>query len=68
MPTWFLKDQSTSTNLIEFENFSVGKIEVGDQADVIYTDISKAFDRILHRVLLKKLYNIGIHSSMLAWM
>ena len=42
----FLKDRSTSTNLLEFVNFSVSKIEIGDQVDVIYTDISKAFDKI----------------------
>ena len=63
----FLKGWSTSTNLLEFVNFLVSKIAIGDQVDVIYTDISKAFDKILHSVLLKKLYKIGIHSSMLAW-
>ena len=62
----FLKGRSTSTNLLEFVNFSVSKIEIGDQVEVIYTDICKAFDKYLHSVLLKKLYKIGIHSSMLA--
>ena len=42
-------------------------IKEGDQVCVIYTDIRKAFDRLLHTVLLKKLYRIGIHSAILAW-
>lgn len=31
----------------------------GHQVDVIYTDYSKAFDRIEHNVLRTKLYRIG---------
>ena len=50
----FMKSRSTSTNLLEFVNFTIGVIEEGDQVDVIYTDICKAFDRLLHSVLLKK--------------
>ena len=63
----FMKGRSTCTNLIEFVNFSVGKIEEGAQIDVIYTDICKAFDSLIHSMLIIKLNNIGIHSSMLAW-
>ena len=63
----FMKGRSTCTNLLEFVNFTTGVIEDGDQVDVIYTDICKAFDRLLHSVLLKKLNSIGVHSAMLAW-
>ena len=62
-----MRGRSTCTNLLEFVNLSVGKIEEGNQIDVIYTDISKAFDRLIHRVLLNKLFRFGVHSSMLAW-
>ena len=62
-----MKGRLTCTNLLEFVNFSIGKIEEGDQVDVIYTDISKAFDRLLHSVLVRKLHRIGVHSAMLSW-
>ena len=62
------KGRSTSTNLVEFVNFCVGMMDNGIQVDVAYTDFSKAFDRILHRLLLKKLCKMGIHSSLLEWL
>ena len=34
---------------------------------MIYTDFRKAFDRVSHRILIGKLRNLGIHSSMLYW-
>ena len=58
-----MKGRSTCTYLIEFVNFSVGKIEESAQIDVIYTDICKAFDSLIHSMLIIKLSNIGIHSS-----
>jgi hypothetical protein len=63
----FRKGRSTCTNLVEFTNFALRAIESGKQVDVIYTDFSKAFDRVQHSILLRKLENIGIHSSLLAW-
>lgn len=33
----------------------------GNQDDVIYTDFEKAFDRVHHIILLRKLYELGIH-------
>ena len=61
-----MKGRSTCTNLLEFVNFSVGKIEEGDQVDVIYTDISKAFDKLLHSVFVRRLHRIHVHSAMLS--
>lgn len=63
----FMKGRSTYTNLIEFVNFANGVIESGSQVDVIYTDFSKAFDRIRHTHLIAKLAEIGLHSSFLEW-
>lgn len=40
-------------------------IESGGQLDEIYTELSKAFDRINHFVVIKKIYAIGVHSSLL---
>ena len=45
----------------------MSKIEKGNQIDVIYTDIRKAFDRLIHSVLIGKLRRFGVHSSILVW-
>ena len=38
------------------------------QMDVIYTDFSKAFDTVNHRILLNKLHQVGISGKMLIWL
>lgn len=63
----FMKGRSTATNLVDFVNETIRVIEKGNQVDTIYTDIRKAFDRILHRLLLGKLRELGVHSSLLQW-
>ena len=37
------------------------------QVDVVYTDFSKAFDRVIISYLLLKLEALGFHSSILRW-
>jgi hypothetical protein len=39
----------------------------GVQVNAIYTDFSKAFDKISHRLLLRKLAKLGFGGSFLAW-
>ena len=34
---------------------------------VVFCDISKAFDRVWHKGLLRKLISIGIRGSLLSW-
>lgn len=63
----FIKARSTTTNLVEFTNHAVNVVESGMQLDVVYTDFSKAFDTVCHRILLKKLSEMGLHSSILRW-
>lgn len=63
----FVRGRSTCTNLTEFTSFALQSIESGKQVDVVYTDFSKAFDRIHHGILFRKLENLGVHSSLLAW-
>ena len=46
---------------------AVGKIEEGDQVDVIYTDISKAYDSFSHSELVGKICRIGVKSNLVAW-
>jgi len=63
----FFPGRSTSTNLIEFVNFSINSFEERLQVDVVFTDFTKAFDRISHEILLSKLHSIGVHSCLLWW-
>ena len=35
--------------------------------DVVYTDFSKAFDRVSHIILYDKLQSMGLHSNFLMW-
>ena len=39
----------------------------GDSFDIICLDFSKAFDKILHKRLIKKLESYGIQGSALRW-
>ena len=39
----------------------------GEDVDVIYLDFSKAFDRVPHKRLLKKLWGYGIRGNIHAW-
>ena len=40
----------------------------GDSADVIYLDFSKAFDKVSHSGLLKKIWKIGVRDKLLKWL
>jgi len=43
------------------------KIDNGGRIDVIYTYLEKAFDRVPHRRLLRKLKKYNIHSDLIDW-
>ena len=63
----FIKGRSTVSNLALFTDDVTSIIEGGGQVDVVYTDYSKAFDRIDHEILLAKLESAGIHGDLLRW-
>ena len=56
----FIKGRSTVTNLCEFTEYVSLPLDNRFQVDAIYTDLSKAFDRVDHCILLKKLDTLGI--------
>ena len=50
-----------------FCNFVYVNFNFNAQTDVIYTDFSKAFDKVNHTILLKKLHEFGFNDNMILW-
>lgn len=63
----FLPGRSTSTNLLEFSTYIFKNFSHGSQTDVIYTDFSKAFDVVNHKLILIKLELYGFPPSLVKW-
>jgi Reverse transcriptase (RNA-dependent DNA polymerase) len=61
-----LKGRSIVTNLVEFSNSVIGEMENGRQVDGVYTDFSKAFDRVIHSLLYVNLSK-DLEGPMLSW-
>ena len=64
----FLPKRSVETNLVEFVNFIQNAMDLQVQVDTVYTDFSKAFDKINHNILIFKLAKIGVHGDLLRWL
>lgn len=64
----FLKHRSTATNLSEFVHYTHKGLQSGFQVDVLYTDYSKAFDRLIHEILCRKLHDFGLPPNMIEWL
>lgn len=61
----FMKGRSTTTNLITITEYISDAINANSQVDVIYTDFSKAFDRLDHRILINNFtYLYGFSSCL----
>lgn len=63
----FFMKRSTQTNLMEYVSEIAQSIVNGGQVDTIYTDFSKAFDKVNHQILVGKLRRFGLTNMLLSW-
>lgn len=63
----FRKGLSTVTNLLQFSSHVINGFISGMQTDVIYTDFSKAFDKVNHSLLIQKLNAVGFKGNIIDW-
>ena len=63
----FTKGRSCLTNLLEFFEKVTDAIDNGKAFDCIYLDFAKAFDKVPHFRLIKKLKAHGVDGNMAKW-
>ena len=63
----FMKNKSATTNLLQFYDKIFQDYEEGRAVDIIFLDFKKAFDKVPHKKLLKKLRKYGISGDLLNW-
>lgn len=63
----FTVKKSTLSNLAEYVNFLSMNLANGGQIDAIYTDFAKAFDKVIHEIILKKLDQYPLNNCVKAW-
>ncbi|CAB3995279.1 Hypothetical predicted protein [Paramuricea clavata] len=63
----FLRGKSTVTQLLHVYQEILDLLAGGKEVDAIHLDLSKAFDRVQHHMLLYKLEQYGISGSLLQW-
>lgn len=64
----FMPNKSCTTNLIEFIDKATYEYDQGKNVDIVYTDFSKAFDKVPHKKLITKLKSYGIIGQLLRWL
>jgi hypothetical protein len=63
----FMKGRSTTTQIISVLSNIHNIFDNKEQTDVIYFDLSKAFDSVPHSLLIHKLQTFGINGKLLSW-
>ena len=63
----FVNRKSCATNLLETLDIITEALNRGFSAVLVLLDFSKAFDRVLHELLLIKLKSYGFNDELLNW-
>ncbi|KAL4153538.1 hypothetical protein QTP88_001371 [Uroleucon formosanum] len=63
----FRTGRSTNTCNLVFSNYVFDAFKNSHQVDVIYTDFTKAFDRVDHTILMEVLFKLGFGEPLLSW-
>jgi hypothetical protein len=63
----FQASRSCVTNLLTAREHWLAQIDAGKTVDAVFVDFSKAFDKVPHRRLIKKLENVGVGGKLLSW-
>lgn len=64
----FVRGRSTTTNLLLYQDYINHSLNQGRQVDSIYCDLSKAFDKVCHDLLIYKLDKMGVGGTLLPWL
>ena len=59
----FTKGKSCLSNLLVCQDSIIRLLDEGSAVDVIYLDLQKAFDKVPHDILMRKVRKIGIGGS-----
>ena len=63
----FTSGRSCLTNLLDFFESVTKELDKGNEVDLVYLDFCKAFDKVPHCRLIKKLHAHGIQGQALEW-
>ena len=63
----FRSGRSCLSQLLEHHNKIFDELEKSNNVDVIYLDVTKAFDKVDNGILLRKLKKIGINGKVGVW-
>ena len=63
----FRPGRSCCTQLLPHIEFVLNELHNNKNVDVVYLDFAKAFDKVDHEILLKKVENFGINGKLLNW-
>ena len=62
-----IKGRSCSTQLLELMEELIKALDSSEDIDIIYLDFRKAFDKVPHKRLLKRLWGYGIQGRVHSW-
>ena len=63
----FVPGKSCTSQLVQVMELIGEQLDAGHQTDIVYLDMSKAFDKVRHNILLEKLNEIDIQGNLHSW-